>query len=281
MISIVCGFGTAICFAAGSLLNSRANRHIAGWSVVAWVMLVGLVLTGPAVAVAGVPEAVRGANVLLLAVAGIGNVVGLVLAAFAFRYGKVAVVAPVLAAEGAIAAVIAASLGQSLAPSVGFVLVVIVIGVVLAAGTRDPVPVAHERMILSTILAACAAVCFGVSLYSMGRLSGELPLAWVLLPARLVGVLALTIPLALSRRLQLTRSAAPLVVAMGFTEVIGITVFSIGAQEDIVVTSVLSSQFAPIAAIAAYLLFKERLGRLQIVGVAIVVAGVTILSILA
>ena len=77
----------------------------------------------------------------------------------------------------------------------------------------------------------------------------------------------------------MNRQAAPLVVAMGVTEVIGTTVFSIGARDDIVVTSVLSSQFAPIAAIVAYLLFKERLDRLQLVGVAIVVAGVAVLSV--
>ncbi len=278
MISIICGFGAAIFFASGSLLNSRAIRHISGWSVVAWVMLVGLVVTTPAVFLSGVPDAAFGVNAWWLAVAGIGNVAGLVLAAFAFRVGKVGVVAPILATEGALSAVIAARLGQSIAPSVGFILVVIVAGVILAAGAPDPAPLEHERPIVSAVLATCAAFFFGISLYSAGHLSGEVPISWILLPARLVGVLVLTIPLALSRRLQINRRAAPLVVAMGLTEVIGITVFSIGAQYDIAITSVLSSRFAPIAAIVAYLLFKERLGGLQILGVAIIVAGVTALS---
>ena len=278
MISISCGFVAAVFFASGSLLNSRATRYVSGWSVVAWAMLVGLGLTAPAVAFSGVPEGARGFNVLWLAAAGIGNAAGLVLAAFAFRYGKVAVIAPILATEGALSAAIAARLGQSLAPSVGVLLVVIVVGVLLAAGAPDSVPLDHERTVLSTGLAVCAAFFLGVSLYSMARLSGELPLSWILLPARLAGVLVLTIPLALSRRLQINRRAAPLVVALGFTEVIGIAVFSIGARHDIVITSVLSSQFAPIAAVAAFCLFKERLGRLQVLGVVIVVAGVTALS---
>jgi multidrug transporter EmrE-like cation transporter len=42
---------------------------------------------------------------------------------------------------------------------------------------------------------------------------------------------------------------------------------------------VLASQFAPIAAVMAYVLFKEKLGRLQITGVVILVAAVTALSI--
>ena len=73
--------------------------------------------------------------------------------------------------------------------------------------------------------------------------------------------------------------AAPLVLGMGVVEVLGIAVFSLGARDDIAITSVLSSQFAPIAAIIAYLLFRERLGRVQIVGVAVIVAGVTALSV--
>ena len=110
-------------------------------------------------------------------------------------------------------------------------------------------------------------------------LSGDLPISWVLLPARLVGVVALTIPLALTRRLRLTRGTAPLVVGMGFAEVIGFTCFAIGAQYQVAVTSVLASQFAPISAVMAYVLFKERLGRLQITGVVILVLAVTALSV--
>ena len=100
----------------------------------------------------------------------------------------------------------------------------------------------------------------------------------MLLPARLTGVLLLFVPLLILGRLRITRSTAPMVIAMGFTEVLGFICFAIGAQYQVAVMSVFSSQFAPIAAIAAYFLFKERLGRLQIVGVAIIVIGVTALA---
>ena len=131
---------------------------------------------------------------------------------------------------------------------------------------------------LAVILATCGALVFGVALYASGHLSGELPISWVLLPARLVGVLALAIPLALMRRLNLTRATAPLVIGMGLSEVIGFTFFAIGAQYQVAITSVLASQFAPIAAVLAYVLFKERLGRLQITGVAVIVVAVAVLT---
>jgi drug/metabolite transporter (DMT)-like permease len=123
-----------------------------------------------------------------------------------------------------------------------------------------------------------AAFSFAIALYAAGRLSDELPLGWSLLPGRLVGVIALAIPLVVMRHLNLTRKALPLVLLLGFFEVAGFTFYWFGAQDGVAVTAVLASQFAPIAAVLAFLIFKERLGRLQIVGVAILVAGVTALT---
>lgn len=280
MVSIVFGLGTAIFFAAGSLLNSRAVRLIPAWSVVAWMMLIGLAITLPFAFAAGIPEGLGIDTLAWLAMSGLGNVSGLVLASFAFRVGKVGIIAPILATEGAISATLAAMSGESIAPSVAMTLLVIVGGIVLAASAPDPAPIDHERPVLAALLALAGAVCFGLSLFASGHLSQDLPIAWVLLPARVVGTFALAIPLIATRRLRITRKALPLVVTMGFTEVLGFTCFAIGAQYFVGVTSVLSSQFAPIAAVMAYLLFKERLGRLQILGVAVIVIGVVTLTVL-
>ena len=278
MISIVFGLGTAIFFASSSLMSSRAVKVIGSASSVAWVMLIGLALTLPFTFAAGIPDEVA-PNTGWLLTAGAGNVAGILVAGLAFRVGKVGVIAPILATEGAIAAVIAAVLGESVAPIVAFILLVIVGGIVLSATAPDPEPLEHERPLAAVALATGAALLFGVSLYAAGRLSGELPIAWVLLPARLVGTLALFVPLLLLRRLRITRGTLPLVVAMGFTEVLGFVCYAIGAQYQVGVTSVLASQFAPIAAVMAYVLFKERLGRLQIVGVVILVLAVTALAV--
>ena len=278
MISIVFGLATAVFFASSGLMSSRAVKVIGSWSSVAWTMLIGLVITLPFLFASGVPAAVD-ENVGWLLTAGVGNVGGLVFAGLAFRVGKVGVIAPILATEGAISAVIAAILGESVAPIVALFLMVIVVGIVISATAPDPEPLEHEQPVLAVILATCGALLFGVSLYAAASLSGDLPISWVLLPARLVGVVALTIPLALTRRLRLTRGTAPLVVGMGFAEVIGFTCFAIGAQYQVAVTSVLASQFAPISAVMAYVLFKERLGRLQITGVVILVLAVTALSV--
>ncbi len=280
MVSVVFGLLTACFFASSSLMSSRTVKVIGSPSSLAWMMLVGLLVTTPFVVAAGVPAQLN-ASLPYLAVSGIGNVVGILIAGYALRVGKVGVVAPILATEGAIAAVLAALAGESIAPIVAFLLMVIVGGIVLSAVAPDPEPLEHERPLMAVLLATGAAVCFGASLFSTGFVSDDLPIAWVLLPGRLVGVVALFIPLLLLRRLQITRGTAPLVVAMGLSEVLGFTCFAIGAQYQVAVTSVLSSQFAPIAAIMAYVLFKERLGRAQILGVIVLVGGVTALTLAA
>lgn len=278
MISVIFGLGTAVVWAGSSLMNSRASKAIGGWSVVAWTMLIGLVITLPFVFVSGIPVELSSGDIAWMGATGAGNVAGLVFAALAFRVGKVGVIAPIIATEGALAAVIAALFGESIAPIVAFLLMAIVGGVVIASVAPDPAPLEHERPVLAVVLASGGAVVFGIALYAAGHLSGEVPISWVLLPARLVGTVALFIPLLISRRLRLTRATAPLVVGMAFAEVIGFTFFAIGAQYQVAVTSVLASQFAPIAAVLAYVLFKERLGRMQIAGVTLIVVCVTALS---
>lgn len=277
MVSIVLGLMAASFFASTSLISSRSVKIIGSASSLAWTMLVGLVLIAPFVVVAGVPATV-GASLPWMLLAGLGNVLGILLVGIALRVGKVGVVAPILATGGAISALIAALLGESIAPLVAFLLLVIVGGIVLSAFAPDPAPLENERPVFAVVVTCLAALCIGAGLFATGSLSDELPLAWVLLPARVTGVVVLFLPLLVTSRLRLTRATAPMVVAMGFTEVLGFLCFAIGAQYQVAVMSVLASQFAPIAAVAAYVLFKERLGRLQVAGVVVIVLGVTALS---
>jgi len=104
------------------------------------------------------------------------------------------------------------------------------------------------------------------------------PVLWVALIARVIGVVSVTIPLVARHRLVLTRAAAPLVVVAGVGEVLGTSVYTIGAQGGIAIAAIIASQFATLAAIAAYFLFGERLGRLQMAGIALVVVGVGAVS---
>ena len=278
MLSILFGILTACCFASGSLASSRTVRTIGPYSTIAGIMLVGLIITLPFLFIAGIPEQLNSTSIMWLIAGGLGNLVGLILAYSALKIGKVGVVAPILCTEGAIAAVISAMTGEAIAVTTTFILVAIVAGVALAAVAPDPEPLPHEQPLKAAIIATLGALAFGIGLFAPGHLSSDMPISWILLPARLFGVIALLIPLLITRRFKMTKQAAPLVVLTGFTEVIGFTFYSLGAATSVAVTAVLASLFAPIAAIAAYFLFKERLGKLQVAAVAIIIAGVVALT---
>ena len=279
VIPILGGLGAAICWSVSILCSSQSARRIGALSSLAWVMLVGCVFTLPAIALAG-PVSLGAREVSLLGVSGITNVVGILFVLTALRSGKVSVVAPITSTEGAIAAVIAVIAGEQLAPGAGLVLGAIVVGVVLAASERHPEAIENARFgpIATALLALAAASCFGINLYVSGLIGQELPLAWSALPARLTGVLLIAVPLVLLRRLRLTRAAAPFVLVTGLTEVLGIASFAFGAREGIAIASVISSQFAAIAAVAAVILLRERLARVQVVGVATISVGVAVLA---
>jgi drug/metabolite transporter (DMT)-like permease len=293
VLAIFGGLGAAVMWATTTICSSRSSRTIPASSVLAWVMVVGLVVTLPVLVATGFPAGVDLGILAWLAVAGIGNVLGLLLEYAGLSIGKVGVVAPIASTEGAIAAVIAVAAGESLATGAIAMLAVIAVGVVLAGLVTDPhgeEPVAGDspwvhssgrgRRSRAAVLAVGAAVSFGVSLYAAGRVSPDLPVAWVLLPPRLVGVVAIAIPLALASRLRFSREVAPLLVVSGVAEVVGFVSFVVGARHGIAIAAVLGSQFAALAAIAAFLFFGERLRRVQIAGVCAIAIGVAMLAVL-
>jgi drug/metabolite transporter (DMT)-like permease len=281
MIAILGGLGAATVFATATLCSSRSTRMIGAGPVLSWVMMLGFVIVVPWAVAEGVPEGLDTRSAGWLVVAGLGNVLGLLLAYSALRLGKVGIVAPIVSTEGAIAAVISVIAGEQIKEGVGVTLGVIAFGILLAAATREAQSTARKTVDwIVALYAVGAAVSFGFSLYATARVSAELPIVWALLPARVVGVLLVALPLALTARLRLTRRALPLVVASGIAEVLGFALFAIGSRHGIAVSAVLASQFGAIAGVAAFLLFRERLAAVQLAGVAMIVFGVSLLSIL-
>jgi uncharacterized membrane protein len=279
VLAILGGVGAAAAWAISTLCSSRSSRLIDPRGVVAWVMLIGLVITAPLAAISGVPARLHGPTLIWLILAGAGNVGGLIVNYYALRIGQVSLVAPIVSTEGAIAAVIAVIAGASLAVSVAATLCVIVLGLGLASVPAPDAALAdaarHPKVVL---LAVVATLSFGISLYATGRAAAALPASWVVLSARLIGAVALALPLAVAGRLRLTRHAVPLVVASGLAEVAGFYSYTWGSRHGLAVAAVLSSQFAVIAVAASYVLFGERLSRVQLAGAACVLVGVAALS---
>jgi drug/metabolite transporter (DMT)-like permease len=277
MIPLLGGSGAALCFAASALCASAASRAIGAASTLAWVMGLGLVLIALPAALLAPPSELSAKTLTLLAIAGVTNVAGLGIEYVAMRRGKVGVVAAIASTEGVIAAAIAVLAGVHLGLGTAAVLAVVAVGVVLAAAHEDSATEPGSG-IGAAALTVPVALLFGVTLYSMGRVGRDVSVLWVLVPARLVGVAFITVPLGLRGSLRLTRRAFPLVLGAGAAEVVGILSYTLGARHGLPVAAVLASQFAALVALGAFFLFGERLSRVQIAGLAVIAVGVGLLA---
>jgi drug/metabolite transporter (DMT)-like permease len=276
--AILGGLGAAATWAVSTLSTSRSAKLVPPSSVLACVMLIGAVLTAPLALAGGVPSGLDARALAWLVTSGLVNLVGLQFAYTALRVGKVGVVSPITSTQGAVAAVMAVAAGEAIEPGAGLMLAVIATGVALASlsSATDGIDGTDDRR--GAVLAMASAALFGFGLYAIGHVSDGLPVVWVLFVPRLVGVIALTLPLAVLGRLRMTRRALPFVLLSGVCEVLGLAAFSLGSRDSIAVTAILSSQFAALAAIGAYLLFDERLRRVQVAGVVAIVVGVAVLT---
>ena len=272
MIGVLGGLGAAVCWAVATLCASRASREIGALPTLAWIMVLGLVLTAPAVALAG-GGGLDGTAIAWLAVSGAGNVGGLLVQYFALRRGKVGVVAPIVSVEGAIAAVLAAIGGEALGVPSAVCLAVIVAGIVLVAAQGRGAEDGPSRS-GAVPLSAVGAMLFGVSLYALGQVGEDVAIAWALLPARLLGTVLIAAPLAAGRRLALSGRMAPYVAVAALAEVVGFLSYTVGARDQVGIAAVLGSQFAALAAVGGFLFFGERLRRHQIAGLVVLMLAV-------
>lgn len=311
MIAIVGGLGAAILWALATVASSRSSRMLGSRVVLGWIMIVGTVIGVPIALATPLPASIPPEAPILLLLAGLCYSGGLYAAYRALTIGKVSIVAPIVATEGGVAALIAVALGDQLAATAGVILALIAVGVVLSsieparpvvpAGdfeleadaldgpARDDGPTTPttaeldaaevaRRTRQAVILSMIAAVVFGVGLVTSGKAAALLPPIWVALSARFVGLAIVTLPLVLQGRLSMTRRALPLILLSGTGEIVGSTLSAWGATDSIAIVAVLGSQFAAIAAVIAFLLFGERLSKTQVLGVVLIGGGVTALA---
>ncbi len=281
MIAVYGGLIAASCWGISTNLAGASARQIGPASTLAWVGIAGVVLMTPIVGWYGIPEGVTWWDGLLVLVGAVGSVVGLRLTYAALARGKVGVVVAITSTEGAIAAVIAFVLGESIGWTAALGIVLATLGVA-AVGLGRHVDDSHEMVRdnrRAGVTATGAALIFGSSLYVSGDVAQRVGPPWVVFGARLLGVLIIAIPLLLRRQLQVARPGIYLACIAGLLECAGFLGFLWGASAGIAVAAVLATQYATIATLISWIVLRERLSHVQLGGIATVVVGVMVLSV--
>lgn len=272
-MAVLGGLGAALSWSIATLAAARASREVGAETATALMLTIGLVVVAPFVLMAGVPAELDGPAVGWLIMSGACNVVGIGLIYTAFRSGLIGLISAIVATEGALTALISVAAGEPLGVALGVAIAVVTLGVVITAGAGRLRATEVAPRAFPLLLAGLAACVFAASLYATGRAS-DLPAAWVVLPARLIGAVAVALPLLLLGRLRSPGRAWPLLAIAGVGEVVGFASFTVGSRESIAVAAVCAAPGAVFAAIGAYLLYRERLTRTQIGGILVTVVGV-------
>ena len=255
MVAILGGLGAALSWAIATLASSRSSRMIGPMSVLGWVMAVGwwrrsvpALLAKPVAARSG--RAASGSSS-----SGLSHNLGLLLAYRALSIGRVSIVAPIVATEGALAAV---HLRRSSARPLGVATAVAARGDRGRASSSPPpsAPVgttpirvkadrgAHRATAALFAIAAALTFSIGLVLARPARRGGHaagLGDAGVPHHRRHCSSCCRS---SLTRRFRLTRPALPLVVLAGVLEVFGGAIYVVAASDGVAVAAVLSSQFA-------------------------------------
>ncbi len=277
LTAVLLGLAAALAWGGAGVSAAHGARGVGSTTVLAWLTLIGVVIVAPFLIVVGVPD-VAASVWAWDALNGAATLLGLGILYRAFAVGKVGVVAPIVATDGALAAIYSVVVGgESLRGGAVFGLTLIALGVVAASRKPDGGTAPSPNPRLAVALAVCASLVFAVGFVAAAH-AAPIGAAWVVIPARAIGVVVVAIPVALRGRLRIPRAAVPAVVAVAVLEPGGFAFYVLASRHGVAIPAVLVTQSAVVTAIAGLVVLRERLTRLQVVGVATSAIGVAALA---
>ena len=280
---VVLGTSAALCWGVVDVAIALLGRRAPFVTVTVVVQGASIVmLAALAVALGDFPELSGGQWVAVAALGPVGT--GAYLAFYrALQLGPIAIVSPIASANGAVVVVLAVILlGDALSGTQALGAAVVLCCVVLAAvevGEHVPAGRADGDGVR---LAVLATVMFGGYLFALVALAE--PLGWLLpiLLTRMTG-LPLLAAIVARRRERPWRLLGPralaLACAVGWLDAAGFLLFNRGAEiGQAALTSAAAATYPLVPVACGLLLLHERLRAYQAIGIAGVLAGMTLLA---
>jgi len=247
------------------------------------VLLVGQVaaLLVAAVAVAATGEAAPGAHaVLLAAVAGVGNAIGLATYLRATELGPVSIVAPIGNTGVLLPVVYGLATGEALHGAQAAGIVLAIGGAVLAARAPERPDGPHRPVREYIGYALAGAVGFGVLLLALPSASED-GRFWALLDAR-IALVAFLVLLLLGRREspRVPSDALPHLALPGLLLISGTLLYVLATEHGAISIASVCASLNPVVTVTLSLaLLGERVSRMQALGIAAAIAGVALIAV--
>jgi drug/metabolite transporter (DMT)-like permease len=276
MASVLCGFAAALQWGVSTTAVAAVAGEISARRFGFWFQFTQTVVVLIPGVVVGVASAWTLGGVAILA--GAAALQGVALVTFRISVGReqLGVVAPLIALEGAVAALLAIIAGETIPPATGIGLVLSVVGGWLVGASRRT-----YRISTGSAYAVLTAIMFGGALWLLAR-SGVEPVVALLLFNGLATIPFVSKATTEGQHLLGNRPSgrqAALLLVAGLGSIGGQLAFVVGVRAGAgAVTAVLSAQSAVIAAIGGYVLFHERLRAQQLGGFAVLMVGVSLVA---
>jgi len=280
---------SSLLWGTGDFLGGRASRGHRVLQVLFWSQAAALVLIWLAV-VALVASGSLELQVRPIVIGTLGGMCGVAgLAAFyrALAIGPMSVVPPIAAAG--VLVPVAVGLASGAAPGAGVLggIALAIVGVVLASigegsGAVDGVATRIQARTLGLCL--LAALGFGLIFVAMDEAAGSTAATAVLATAavRLGGSSVVVLAVLATRTspvVGVSRRAALGFAGIGLFDTGANLTFAIAAAlGELEVVAVLGSLYPAVTSALAHVVLGERLGRVQLVGVVLAIAGVVVLA---
>jgi drug/metabolite transporter (DMT)-like permease len=280
MLALALALGASVAWGGSDFVAGLASRRMPLLAVLVGSQMAGLVLLLGLLAATGEAPPPGGA-VLAAALAGVAELVGFAALYKALAMGPMSVVAPISSAAALVPVTASVLTGArpSTAAAVGMGLVLL--GAALACAEPDTGAARRLGGILpGAALAALAALCFGAFFVGMDSAAHEAGAVWAVALNRSTSVSVLVFAVALMRpRVGVGRTDLAAVAAVGLLDAAANAMFAFALTQGLLSTvSVLGSLYPVTTVVLAVMVLDERVAPRQAAGVALVLAGIGVVS---
>jgi drug/metabolite transporter (DMT)-like permease len=298
-MGIVFGLTAAICWGVADFVVTQIARELGVAQSFFYVQVIGMGLIGLLLLASPILPAPSAGMWMLVVGIGLFNLAGTLLLYRSFAIGTLALVSPIASAFAVISALLALLAGERPALLALLGALVLVGGVMLVSRsqpeTKDerqktnddsssilrPSSFVFRRLPPGVLEALGVALCFGISFWALDFVTPALGILWPVLVLRIVEAVAVVLFMLRQRMppARLTRGMAALVLAGAVLDTLAFVAFNlgIGSAYTSIVTA-LASLFSAVTVLLAWAILRERLAPSQWAGVAIILAGVLLVS---
>ncbi|HYL69510.1 MAG TPA: DMT family transporter [Candidatus Limnocylindria bacterium] len=292
-MGIILGLAGAVCWGVADFLARFSSRRVGAYRTLLFMQAFGFV------GISAYLQWTHGFTKISAhgwqpwafgAIAGFVNMIASLALYYSFQIGVMSVVAPVSSSYPALTVMLALLSGERVQMLRGVGLAVTLVGVVLASTsfTTDKVDAPadgghpHARLAKGVVWAIAAAVGFGFLFWFLGfhvvPVLGSVISVWMI---RLTSFTVLILAAAPSRQtIKLPRGSVWwLLLGVGLLDTAAFVFNNAGLRAgQVSVVSVLASLYGAVTVVLSWIFLRERLERSQWLGIALIFAGIVLVS---